>query len=166
MSRLPGWAVLVSALLGWAGQVLAAGGVQFVLPDLDGREVSLQEELAQGPVVLDFWATWCKPCIQSLPKIAEIAAEYQDRGVRVYTVNIDGPRNLVKIRPFLQRHRLQLPVLVDRTNQVMKQFQLVGLPATLVLSAQGGVVYRHQGYRPGDELKLKAALDALVPPKP
>ena len=160
------WVSLVLWLLVWAGPSRAASGEQFVLPDLDGREISLQEELARGPVVLDFWATWCKPCIQGLPKLAAIAAEYEARGVRVYTVNIDGPRNLAKIRPFLQRHQLKLPVLLDRTNQVMKQFQLVGPPATLVLTAQGGVVYRHQGYQPGDEVKLRAALDALLPPKP
>ncbi|MBI2502285.1 MAG: TlpA family protein disulfide reductase [Candidatus Latescibacteria bacterium] len=158
--------VLILGLLGWAGRVQAGEGVQFVLPDLDGRQVSLQEELARGPVVLDFWATWCKPCIQALPKLAQIAADYQDRGVQVYTVNIDGPRNLAKIRPFLQRHQVKLPVLLDRTNQVMKQFQLNAMPATLILTAQGGVVYRHQGYQPGDEDKLRAALEALVPPKP
>lgn len=165
MRHLAFW-IAALATLGWdrAGQALE--GVQFVLPDLEGHEVSLQEELAQGPVVLDFWATWCKPCIQALPKLAQIAADYQERGVRVYTINIDGPRNLAKIRPFLQRHQLQLPVLLDRTNQVMKQFQLNAMPATLVLTAKGGVVYRHQGYQPGDETKLRAALDALVPPKP
>jgi thiol-disulfide isomerase/thioredoxin len=152
-------ALLVLGGRGWAE-------VQFVLPDLEGREVSLREELAQGPVVLDFWATWCKPCIQALPKLAELAAEFQDRGVRVYTVNIDGPRNLAKIRPFLQRHQVKLPVLLDRTNQVMKQFQLTAMPATLVLTAGDGVVYRHQGYQPGDEAKLRAALEALVPTKP
>lgn len=157
---------LLLGLLGWLAPGAVAAGEQFVLPDLDGRAVSLQEELAKGPVVLDFWATWCKPCIQALPKIAAIAAEYEGRGVQVYTVNIDGPRNLAKIRPFLQRHQLKLPVLLDRTNQVLKQFQLVGPPATLVLTAAGGVVYRHQGYQPGDEAKLRQALDALLAPKP
>ena len=158
--------VLIWALLGWAGRGQAAQDLQFVLPDLDGREVSLQEELARGPVVLDFWATWCKPCIQALPQLAQIATEFQDRGVRVYTVNIDGPRNLAKIRPFLQRHQVKLPVLLDRTNQVMKQFQLLAPPATLVLTAEGGVMYRHLGYQPGDEAALRAALEALVPAKP
>ena len=160
------WAILVLLMLGWAGRSQAGEGVQFVLPDLEGRQVSLQEELARGPVVLDFWATWCKPCIQALPKLVQVAADYQDLGVQVYTVNIDGPRNLAKIRPFLQRHQVQLPVLLDRTKQVMKQFQLNAMPATLVLTAKGGVVYRHQGYQPGDEAELRAALEALALPKP
>jgi len=150
------------AILGWGRAGLAAQELQFVLPDLEGGSFSLQEELARGPVVLDFWATWCKPCIKSLPKLEEVARQYQERGVRVYTINVDGPRNLAKIRPFLQRHRVRLPVLLDKTNQVMKQFQLSAMPATLVLSAQEGVVYSHQGYRPGDEEKLRAALDALL----
>jgi len=57
-------------------------------------------------------------------------------------------------------------VLLDRTNEVMKQFQPAGPPATLVLTAQGGVVYRLQGHRPGDDKKLRDALDALIPAKP
>ena len=153
-------------LLAWAAGAWAASGVQFVLPDLDGHEVSLREELAKGPVVLDFWATWCKPCLQALPALSQLAAEYRERGVQVLTINIDGPRNLPKIRPFLQRHQLQLRVLLDRTNQVMKQFQLLAPPATLILSADRGVVYSHEGYQPGDEAKLRAALDALLTSKP
>ena len=144
----------------------AASKSQFTLPTLDGGQFSLQEALKQGPVVLDFWATWCKPCIKSLPKLQEIAGEYGKRGVRVYTVNTDGPRNQPKVRPFLKRHRLELPVLLDHTRQVMKQFQLSVLPATLIISTEGAVVYRHVGYKPGDETGLRKKLAELLAAQP
>lgn len=143
----------------------AETALQFTLSDLDGGEFSLEKELQQGPIVFDFWATWCKPCIKGLPKIQQIATEYKERGVRVYTINIDGPRNLAKIRPFLKRYKLDLPVLLDKTNALMKQFHFVAPPATLVVGQKGEVVYKHQGYKSGDEMKLRHALDEMLKDK-
>ena len=148
------------------GLLLPAAGTaapksQFTLPALDGETFSLQEALAEGPVVLDFWATWCKPCIKSLPALQKIAREFDGR-VGVYTVNVDGPRNQPKVRPFLKRHRLELPVLLDHSREVMKQFQLSGMPATIVFSTGGEVVYKHFGYKPGDEIRLRRELTELL----
>lgn len=140
----------------------AAPKAQFTLPAIDGEQFSLREALKEGPVVLDFWATWCKPCIKGLPKLQEIAQEYGERGVGVYTVNIDGPRNQPKVRPFLKRHRLELPVLLDHSRQVMKQFQIPAVPATMIISTEGEVVYKHFGYKPGDEIRLRARLKELL----
>jgi len=146
----------------WSGDLAAEKRIRLVLPDLDGKIFSLEEELGKGPIVFDFWATWCKPCIKGLPKLQEIGEQYREKGVRVITINIDGPRNLSKIRPFLQRYGLKLPVLLDETNEVMKQFQLIAVPSTLIVSAAGELVFKHQGYRPGDEKKLREKLDELL----
>ena len=151
------WAALLSTK-----PVLAENAVQFVLPDIDGNEFSLEKVLGTGPVVFDFWATWCKPCVKGLPKLQEVARDYEDRGVRVYAISIDGPHSQAKIRPFMRRHKLQLPVLLDRANKVMKQFQFLQVPSTMIISSKGEVVYRHQGYRPGDEKKLRQRLDELL----
>ena len=146
------------------GSARAEKAPQLVLENLDGSTFSLVEALKKGPVVFDFWATWCKPCIKSLPKLQSLAEKYAKRDVQVLTINVDGPRNLPKVRPFMQRHKLKLPVLLDKTNEVLKQFHLAGVPATLIIAADGTVWYKHQGYRPGDELKLKAKLDELLGP--
>ena len=135
---------------------------QLLLENLDGSTFSLQQALKKGPVVFDFWATWCKPCIKGLPKIQALSKEYAERGVQMLTINIDGPRNLPKVRPFMQRHKLELPVLLDNTNEVLVQFHLAGVPATLIIATDGEVFYKHQGYRPGDEKKLEAKLDELL----
>ena len=135
---------------------------RLVLENLDGSTFSLEEALKEGPVVLDFWATWCKPCIKALPKLQALSEEFAGRRVQVLTINVDGPRNLPKVRPFLQRHKLTLPVLLDETNEVLKQFQLVGMPATLIIREDGTVFYKHQGYRPGYEEKIRAKLDELL----
>ena len=111
------------------GSARAEKAPQLVLENLDGSTFSLVEALKKGPVVFDFWATWCKPCIKSLPKLQALAEKYAERDVQVLTINIDGPRNLPKVRPFMQRHKLKLPVLLDKTNEVLKQFHLAGVPA-------------------------------------
>ncbi len=149
-------------LLGGAAR--AEKAPPLVLEHLDGATFSLVETLKKGPVVLDFWATWCKPCIKSLPKLQALAEKYAERGVQVLTINVDGTRNLPKVRPFMQRHKLKLPVLLDKTNEVLKQFHLTGIPATLIIAANRTVWYKHQGYRPGDEQKLAAKLDELLGP--
>ncbi len=150
--------------LALSGAVPSGAGeaLQFVLPDIDGREFSLKKEVGAGPLVLDFWATWCKPCIKELPVLQEISTDYEKRGVRVVTINIDGPHNQAKIRPFMHRHRLQLPVLLDKTGSVIKQFQLISVPSTVIISSAGEVVYKHSGYKPGDEKVLRSKLDELL----
>ena len=153
---------LLAALVLLAGNARAEKAPQLLLENLDGTTFSLEEALKKGPVVFDFWATWCKPCIKGLPKIQALSREYSQRGVQVLTINVDGPRNLPKIRPFMQRHKIELPVLLDKNNEVLKLFHLVGVPATLIIAADGEVFYKHQGYRPGDEKKLKAKLDELL----
>ena len=161
------WALLALPLSLMLFGPAAAGAdeaLQFVLPDIDGHEFSLEKQLGRGPLVLDFWATWCKPCIKELPVLQDISADYEKLGVQVVTINIDGPHSQSKIRPFMRRHRLQLPVLLDKSGRVVKQFQLISVPSTLIISAAGDVVYRHSGYKPGDEKKLRQKLDELLSP--
>ena len=162
--RARGWmGPVVLLLVGlWSTPGRGEQALQFTLQDLEGDTFSLEEQLAQGPVVLDFWATWCKPCLKSLPKMQELAKAYEKRGVKVYTVNIDGPSNQAKIRPFLRRFKLQLPVLLDPSNSLMKQFHLTAPPAALIIEPGGRLAYKHQGYRAGDEDKWREIVEGLA----
>lgn len=135
---------------------------QLILGRLDGSTFSLEKTLESGPVVFDFWATWCKPCIKGLPKMQEVAKQYASKGVQFFTINVDGPRNRPKVRPFMKRHEIELPVLLDNTNEVLQLFHLAGVPATLIIAADGTVFYRHEGYRPGDTEKMIEKIDELL----
>ncbi len=135
---------------------------QLVLERMNGPTFSLEKALDSGPVVFDLWATWCKPCIKGLPKMQEVAKQYASKGVQFFTINVDGPRNRPKVRPFMKRYKIELPVLLDNTNEVLQLFHLAGVPATLAVAADGTVFYRHEGYRPGDAEKLVKQLDKLL----
>jgi thiol-disulfide isomerase/thioredoxin len=122
----------------------------------------LRHALASGPVLIDFWATWCQPCLKALPKLDEIEDLYSPRGLKVVAVNEDGPRNLSRIRPFLKSRKLDFRVLLDLNSTVMNSYRIDSIPTTVLVDSSGEIVYFHRGYKPGDEVYLKRAIDELL----
>ena len=133
----------------------AATAPKIKLKDLEGKEFTLEQALASGPVLLDFWATWCAPCIKAMPKLIKLKDKYESQGLTVVTVNEDGPRNLVKVRLFLKKHKLDFRVLLDLNSAVMNRYRINSLPATVLIAPSGEISYFHRGYKPGDEIMLE-----------
>lgn len=137
----------------------------FRVRPLEGPPVELATLLARGPVVLDFWATWCRPCERSLPALQALHVRYAERGVTVLAISIDGPRNWARVRPFVAAHGLTLPVAIDEDGAIAKRYRITSVPASLVIAPDGRVVRFHAGYVPGDEQALELAVrDALGEP--
>ena len=74
----------------------------FRIRDLDDQWKEYEDLKGDRLTVIDFWATWCQPCIRSIPLLNEISEEFADKGVSFFGVSIDGPRNQSKIKPFVQ----------------------------------------------------------------
>ena len=136
------------------------------LPDLDGKEVALGTLLGSGPVLLDFWATWCKPCLMAMPELQELHADLAPRGLRVVGINEDGPRNAPKVRPFLTANGYTFLVLLDLNREAQQRLHANALPTTIVLDKNGVVLHSSFGYRPGEHEKLRALLEPHLAPKP
>jgi thiol-disulfide isomerase/thioredoxin len=132
------------------------------LPDLEGETVPLSSFLDRGPVLLDFWATWCKPCLLAMPELQELYGDLGPRGLQVIAINEDGPRNVAKVRPFLKSNGYDFPVLLDLNREAQRQLQALALPTTLVLDPQGVVLHSSFGYRPGEYEKLRALLEPYL----
>ncbi len=116
-------------------------------------------------VVIDLWATWCKPCIAALPKLDAIARDLGPRGVVVLAVSQDEDPALVM--RFLKEVRLEhLRPVMDVDHQAAAKLGPKTLPSTFVLDATGVVRATFEGYKPGDEVKLRAAIEALLPAPP
>jgi peroxiredoxin len=150
---------------------LVGGSLQEVLerlelPDLDGERVNLARFLEQGPVILDFWATWCKPCLQAMPELQQLYEDLSPRGLQVVGINEDGPRNASKVKPFLETHGYTFPVVLDLNRQAQRQLQALALPTTLVLDRQGVVLHVAFGYRPGEYDKLRTLLEPHLDEEP
>ncbi len=133
----------------------------FNLPAPNGERVKLSALLEKGPVILDFWATWCKPCIKGMPKLEKIHAEYAERGVTVLGVNEDGPRGQNRIRPFLKGRNITFPIAIDADGSVMKRMQVRALPTTLLIAPDREIVLRQAGL--SDVQPLIDSLKVLLP---
>jgi len=144
------------ALIAFLGAVPAARAVDegekapdFTLPAIDGG-ASLKLADFRGKVVLvDFWATWCAPCIQALPEIQELSRRMAGKPFTILGVNTDADDSRLKF--FLSRHPAEgWPQVRDRTSRTAKEiYRVRGYPTYLVLDPQGRVVRKVEGWDPG-----------------
>ena len=145
-----------------AGGGASAGVPDFALPTPEGHRVSLKDLLGKGPVLIDFWATTCRPCLKAMPKLEEIHRKYRDRGLTVLGVNEDGPRSQAKLRPFLSARGISFPVVIDADGGLMRRMLVGSLPTTFLIAPDGRTVFRQVGYTP-DIGPLIAAIESLLP---
>ena len=111
-------------------------------------------------VVIDVWATWCAPCVRSLPLLQTLRRDYSQRGVRVYAVSVDEDR--AQIPTFLASARVQLPVLLDPGGFVLEdKLKLKQMPTTWVVDRAGHVRYTQESFD-GNLDDLRAQVDALL----
>jgi len=130
--------------------------------NLNNQKVELYELLERGPVVLDFWATWCKPCLKAFPKLNELHKKYADKGLTVLGVNEDGNRNQSKIKPFAKSLGIKFESIIDENNEIMRKFQVNNLPATVLISPDGKIISKSFGYSPDKFKKLEGQIIQLL----
>ena len=137
----------------------------FRLNNLENKSVSYAELKGKKATVIDFWATWCKPCVRSIPTLVKLHEKYKSQGVQVLGVNVDGTRNLPKVKPMAHSLGITYPVLLDVNSQVMTDLKVAQLPTILLLNAHDEIVALHQGWRPGEEEILEKELIKLLQPE-
>lgn len=157
------WLLLLAA----SGTPVRAGEERNRIPDLvardlDGNKVNLKESL-EGPAVVTFWATWCKPCRKELPELEKLVEKYGDRGFRVFGINGDGTVDRAKVRPYVKALGFDFTVIPDPDGEIRRRFQVEVFPTTFLVDGEGGVVHRQVGYRQGDEAILEKALLEILP---
>ncbi|SMO92560.1 TlpA family protein disulfide reductase [Gracilimonas mengyeensis] len=134
----------------------------FKLKNLDNQTVSYEELKGEKLTVIDFWATWCKPCIKSIPKLVEMNDRLAAQGVQFIGISVDGPRNLSKVKPFAKSMGVDYPILLDTDNNVMSRLRVYAVPTLLIVNSDDEVVYFHEGYTPGDERMIEAEISKLL----
>jgi cytochrome c biogenesis protein CcmG/thiol:disulfide interchange protein DsbE len=134
-------AVLGGALLANTAVVARRGpsAPLFSLPRVDGQGTVALASLRGQVVLLDFWATWCAPCLEMLPTMDQLYGEYHPRGVEFVGINSDGPGATSQdVREFLRRRPIPYPVVMDE-GDVGGQYNVTGLPHFVVLDRAGSV---------------------------
>lgn len=143
-------------------QAVYSQNVKFNLEDIKSNAVSYDELKGEKLTVVDFWATWCKPCLQSIPHMISLQAEFKDQGVNFIGISVDGPRSVSKVSPLSESLRFNYPVLLDFNNDIMRQYNVNNVPSLAIVNSKNKIVYFHEGYNAGDEKKLKSKLEELL----
>lgn len=124
--------------------------------DLDGANVDTKSFENDGkPIIISFWATWCKPCVLELNTIADEYYDWQDEtGVKLIAISIDDARNTAKVKPFVNGKGWEYEVYMDPNGDFKRVMNVNTVPHTFVLNGDRQVVYSHNAYAPGDEIRL------------
>jgi peroxiredoxin len=130
------------------------------LPLLDGGQFDLASQKGRHVVVLDFWATWCVPCVEALPVLVKVTNQYADKGVKLYAVNQQETENT--IRAFLKKHKLAVSVVLDPDSKFSDAYGVDIIPQTVIIDKKGVVQAVHIGYEPGVGKQLSEQLDAVL----
>lgn len=140
-------------------QVSEGDEPELSLNNLAGENVSL-EEVRGKVVLLDFWATWCGPCRESMPFYRQLYEEKKAKGFEVLAVSVD--EDVETIRAFQKRFRLPFPILVDIGYQAATRFGPPTMPTAYLIDRMGRVRERFQGFRGSDKERVREAVEALL----
>jgi peroxiredoxin len=119
---------------------------------LDDKPIDLAAHVGKDVVMLDFWATWCGPCVQAMPKVDGVAKKFAERGLVFYAVNVQEDAETIK--EFLKTSELEVPVAMDADGKITESYGVSGIPQTVLIGKDGKVQVVHIGYsdRLGEQL--------------
>lgn len=128
------------------------------------RAVSLEglnlEQYRGKVVLLDFWASWCAPCLESFPWMQRIQEKYSNRGLVVIAINVDHERRAAE--RFLQAQQASFPVFFDPNGQLAERFHVSNMPSSFYIDRKGNVRYAHPGFRDSERGDAERELTALL----
>lgn len=124
----------------------------FTLPDRDDGTITLSDQ--RGKVVmLNFWASWCAPCIQEMPALDALYEELKDQGFTLIGVNVEQDRGAAEA--LLEQVGVSFPIVFDPEGSTRLDYRIRAMPTTILVDREGVIQQVNRGYRPGDEDKYR-----------
>ncbi len=149
---------LLISMPAWTASV-SGPAPNFTLKSLNGKNLKLSE-MAGNVILVNFWASWCGPCLQEMPLLNNIHKKYEPLGFTVLGVNVE--ENSDNARAFLADRGVDFPVLLDNKNLVSKLYDVVVMPTTVLVDRDGNMRFLHQGYKSGDEAQYRKMVKKLL----
>jgi thiol-disulfide isomerase/thioredoxin len=130
---------------------------QVDLKTLDGQVFNTENiDNGDNPIILSFWATWCKPCIKELTAYNEHYVDWhEETGVKIIAVSVDNARSMARVAPFVNgRGWTDIQFYLDPNQDFKREMNIINVPHTLLLNKDNEVVWQHTSYSEGDEYEL------------
>jgi cytochrome c biogenesis protein CcmG/thiol:disulfide interchange protein DsbE len=126
------------------------------IKDIKGNPFSTDSIKNNGkPIIISFWATWCKPCITELTTIADVYSEWQEEtGVKIFAVSIDDARRTMDVAPLVNGKGWEYVVLLDQNSEFKRAMNVGPIPHTFLINGNGEIVWQHTSFSEGSELDL------------
>ena len=123
---------------------------------IDGSSFNFKNIDNNGdPIVISFWATWCKPCTKELNNIAEVYEDWQDEtNVKLVAVSIDDRRSQSKVAPYVNSSGWEYEIYIDPNSDLKRAMGVSTVPHTFLLDKDKQIIWQHRGYVEGDEYEL------------
>jgi cytochrome c biogenesis protein CcmG/thiol:disulfide interchange protein DsbE len=134
----------------------------FVLEDVNGKVVRLDSLVKKGPVLMSFWALWCKMCIKELDALKPYYPELESLGASYLAISQDKSRSVPEVKPFAASHKWQYQVVLDPDNKLRDLYKVQVMPSFFIIDQNKKIVFTHQGYKPGDEKKIMEKVRELL----
>jgi cytochrome c biogenesis protein CcmG/thiol:disulfide interchange protein DsbE len=130
----------------------------FTLQDLNGKNISLSD-LRGKVVIIDFWATWCPPCVKEIPHFVELHEQYKDKGVEIVGISLDHAGVSV-VKAFVQKFQIKYPIMMT-DGKVDKAFGgIPSIPTTFLIDSAGNISKKYVGYN--DKAVFEADIKKLL----
>jgi thiol-disulfide isomerase/thioredoxin len=127
--------------------------------DIDGREWRL-DHLGGRTVLVNFWATWCAPCVQEMPSLQRLRDRFAARGFEVIGINLE--ENAARIRPFLDRYAVSFPVVRDHDGSVRSRWDVRVYPSSFVVGPDGRIAFAAVGELNWDDPAVIARVQSVI----
>ena len=129
---------------------------------LNGQKITIHELLKDGPLMIDFWATWCKPCKKVMKYLDQYHQDYADQGFKVLMINQDTPRSLGKVKSYIRSQNHQFFIGLDPNKKIAKKLNGEVMPTMILVDKDGFIKWRHQGYIPGEEIEIEKQIKLIL----
>jgi len=154
------FATLLTAARLLSSQTLGSPAPNFTLKTLAGGTVSLSD-YTRRPLLLNFWASWCKPCRGEMSDIIDAFNAHQDQDLEVLAINLTDQESMKDVQKFVEAFQMPFPVLLDQKGKVRKSYALRGVPTSVFIDAQGVVRMVNPG--PITSEGIQQGLAAILP---
>ena len=143
--------------------VVSQGLPNVIIQTLKNQSINASELTHDGPMVVSFWATWCKPCISELDAMADYHEDLvADANLRMVSISIDNTRTSSRVAPFVASRGWNYDIYIDPNSDLRRAMGVNNVPHTFLLNSNGKIVWQSNRYVPGEEEVLVEQIEALA----